>query len=280
MPFHLFNNEPIASGLRRIAHEQIVIGLNDSADDTIPGTRGVHSLRIRCKKLRGLLRLPQPLMGDAFVFEDQRIREAAKRLAENRDRQVIARTIASFTGTTWKPDTEQHSVSEQDLQRSRRILINCLDAINDWPLDLHGFYDIAPGFARTYRKSLGAWERVLALQSDHNFHRLRRWEKYHWYHIRILERLNKPMLRKRRKKLRKLQLTLGDAHDLVLLQAFLGTEENADEQLLEQVRARKKELYAEAVKTGRQIFAVPVSDLVADLSHYWSDQRNNMRRRE
>ena len=275
MPFYLFKNEPIAQGLRRIAREQIITGLDDSADDEIPVHQGVHSLRIRCKKLRGLLRLPRPLMGEAFALEDQRIREAARRLAENRDREVIARTIASFDGSDWQPGTEQHSVSRKDLEWSRRILSNCLDAIDDWPLDLNGFYDIAPGFARTYRKSLGAWERVEALQSDHNFHRLRRWGKYHWYHIRILERLNKPVLRKRRKKLRKLQLTLGDAHDLAMLQAFLCTEENADERMLEQVTARKKELYAQAIKTGREIFSVPVSELVANLSRYWADQHRN-----
>ena len=275
MPFYLLKNEPIAQGLRRIAREQIITGLGDSADDEIPVSQGVHSLRIRCKKLRGLLRLPQPLMGEAFALEDQRIREAARRLSENRDREVIARTIATFDGSDWQPDSEQYSVSRQDLEWPRRILTNCLDAIDDWPLDLHGFYDIAPGFARTYRKSVGAWQRLVALQSDHNFHRLRRWGKYHWYHIRILERLNKPVLRKRRKKLRKLQLTLGDAHDLALLQAFLCAKENTDERMLEQVTARKKELYAQANKTGRAIFSVPVSDLVADLSRYWADQHRN-----
>jgi len=275
MPFYLFKNEPIAHGLRRIAHEQIMIGLNDSADDKVPGPQGVHSLRIRCKKLRGLLRLPQPLMGEAFVLEDQRIREAAKRLAENRDREVIAKTIASFDGSVWQPDQEQYSVSQQDLEWSRRILTNCMDAVDDWPLDLHGFYDIAPGFARTYRKSLEAWERAVALQSDHNFHRLRRWGKYHWYHIRILERSNKPVLRKRRKKLRRLQLALGNAHDLAMLQAFLRTEGNSDGQMLEQIRARKKELYTQAIETGREIFSVPVSELVADLSRYWADQHHS-----
>ena len=275
MPFYLFKNEPIAQGLRRIAHEQIVIGLSDSADDTKPEPDVVHSLRIRCKKLRGLLRLPQPLMGEAFKLEDQCIREAGKRLAENRDRDVIAKTIASFEGSDWQPDTEHIPVSRQDLEWSRDVLTNCLDAIDDWPLDLHGFYDIAPGFARTYRKTLGAWERVVALRSDDSFHRLRKWGKYHWYHIRILERLNKPILRERRERLRELQLTLGDAHDLAVLQDFLNTEESAHQQLLERVRARKKGLYTRAIETSREIFSVPVNKLVADLSRYWAEQRHN-----
>lgn len=275
MPFYLLKNEPIAQGLRRIAHEQIVIGLSDSADDTKPEPDVVHSLRIRCKKLRGLLRLPQPLMGQAFKLEDQCIRQAGKRLAENRDRDVIAKTIASFEVSDWQPDTEHIPVSRQDIEWSRGVLTNCLDAIDDWPLDLHGFCDIAPGFARTYRKTLAAWERVVALRSDDSFHRLRKWGKYHWYHIRILERLNKPVLRERRKNLRKLQLMLGDAHDLAVLQGFLYKRENSHEQLLEQVGARKKELYTQAIETGREIFPVSVNKLVADLSCYWADQRRS-----
>jgi CHAD domain-containing protein len=275
MPFYLFKNEPIARGLRRIAHEQIMIGLRDSADDAKPVRRGVHSLRIRCKKLRGLLRLPQPLMGETFALEDQRIRQAAKHLAENRDRDVIARTIESFDEPDWQPDLEYKPVSRQDLEWSRGVLTSCLNTIEEWPLDIHGFYDIAPGFARTYRKTLGAWERVEALRCDDSFHRLRKWGKYHWYQIRILERLNKPVLRERRKRLRKLQLMLGDAHDLAVLQAYLNKENIAPEQLLERVRARKKDLYKQAFDTGQKIFMVPVSKLVADLCCYWADQRHN-----
>ena len=277
MPFYLLQNEPIAPGLRRIAREQITIGLRDSGDDMISLHRGVHSLRIRCKKLRGLLRLQQPLMGSVFLVEDQRIRNAARHLAENRDREVVAKALASFNDSTRQPGEGQPSVSAQDLEQSRRILMQCLAATDDWPPDLHGFYDLAPGFAGTYRKCLGAWEHVLEEQSDENFHRLRRWGKYHWYHIRILERLNKPKLRKRRKKLRRLQLALGDAHDLALLQAHLGTEQIDDRHLLEQVRLRKETLYAGALRSGRQIFDVPVSDLVADLSRYWADQDNSSR---
>jgi CHAD domain-containing protein len=274
MPFHLLKNEPLGPGLRRIAQEQIAIGLNDTASESMKGARGIHSLRIRCKKLRGLLRLSQPLMGEVFIFEDLRIREAAKLLSGNRDAEVIAKTIAALKGKKWDREEKPVSVPEQNLRRSRQILSDCVEAVEDWPLDLHGFYDISPGFALTYRNALDAWEQVLALQSDHNFHRLRRWGKYHWYHIRILERLNKPRLRKRRNRLRKLQLALGDAHDLVLLQAYLGVEEHADEPLLEMVRARKKALYEQALKTGEKIFAVPVSTLVADLSRDWADHHD------
>ena len=273
MPFYLQKNEPIEPGLRRIACEQIGIALSDFANEAVPRHRKVHSMRTRCKKMRGLLRLPQPLMGDAFRREDQRFRTAARQLAGNRDMEVCARTIVSLGGSTKHMKVQLQPVSAEEIESSRQILLTCLDAVEAWPLKLRGFHDIAPGFARTYRKSLGAWERVLREQSDENFHRLRRWAKYHWYHVRILERLNKKKLRERRKRLRRLQLTLGDAHDLVLLHAFLRPDVEADIQLLRRAGARKEELYADAMKTCQKLFAVQVSDLVADCSRYWADNR-------
>ena len=274
MPFYLLKNEPIAPGLRRIASEQIGIALSDLADAAVPRHRKVHSMRTRCKKLRGLLRLPQPLMGDVFRREDQRFRTAARQLAGNRDMEVCARTIASLNGATEQTKVLQQPDSLEEIESSRQILSISLDAVEAWPLDLRGFHDIAPGFARTYRKSLDAWESVLREQSDESFHRLRRWAKYHWYQVRILERLNKKKLRKRRRRLRTLQLRLGDAHDLVLLQAFLRPDVEPDMQLLQLASTRKIELYADAMKTGQKLFAVPVSVLLAECSRYWADQRH------
>ena len=93
VPFYIRQHEPIAPALRRIAHEQIGIALGKFADDAVPADQQVHSLRARCKKMRGLLRLPRPLMGDAFDVEDQRFRAAGKLLGVHRETEVLTRTI-------------------------------------------------------------------------------------------------------------------------------------------------------------------------------------------
>ncbi len=273
MPFHLLKNEPIASGLRRIASEQIEYALDNLADETIPSHRKVHLLRTRCKKLRGLLRLPRPIMGDAFEREDQRFRSAAKQLAGNRDLAVCAKTIAALTGSKEKPVLTQQPGAEPNMEQFRQLLMRVPLTVEALPVDMHGFHDLAPGFARTYRKCLEAWENVMREQCDEHFHRLRRMGKYHWYHVRILERLNKQELRKRRKRLRKLHLTLGAAHDLVILQAFLEQRDDPDTQLQERAMERKLELYANAIEIGNSLFAVSVSDLIADCARYWADRQ-------
>jgi len=271
MTFHLNRHEPLTDGLRRIATEQIGTALEHADDAGMPADRKVHSLRTRCKKMRGLLRLVRPLMCESFHVEDRRFRAAAKHLASARDSSVRAATIASLDAGGDDAGVSTSAVSSAALGEARQILAASLEAVDDWPLDLHGFVDIGPGFAQTYRKAVDAWQRVLAEPGDANYHRLRKWTKNHWYHVRILERVKKTVLRPRRRQLRKIQLELGDAHDLALLIARFGAGADPDAQLLERATMRKRKLYEKAVERGRVLFAVSADELVADFARWWLD---------
>ena len=269
MPFYLLKNEPVALGLQRIAHEQIDIALANFQDGSMPRHRQVHSLRARCKKLRGVLRLMQPLMGDAFKVENERFRDAARTLAGHREKDVVTRTIAMLGGSRQELRSPENTVPADAMEAALRLMVAGKSAVERWPLELYGFADIAPGFSRTYRKCRHAFYRVCEDRSDTNFHRLRKWGKYHWYHVRILEKINRATLGKQRKRLRKLQLTLGDAHDLAILQAELETEDRCDPALLDRARVRKRALYGKARKIGKQVFKRSADELVADYSRWW-----------
>jgi CHAD domain-containing protein len=159
------------------------------------------------------------------------------------------------------------------IEASGRILQKCAAAIDDWPLAIEGFDDIAPGFAWTYQKCLDAWDAVQCETGDEVFHRLRRFTKYHWYQVRILERLNRAALHERRESLRKLQLALGDAHDIVLLEEAFASRDDPDTQLLQRAIARKEALYAEATGLCEILYAPSADDLVSDLSGWWADNK-------
>jgi CHAD domain-containing protein len=269
MTFHLRSNEALADGLRRIASEQIRIALCHIDDSAIPQDTKVHSLRKRCKKMRGLLRLAKPLAEDVFEIEDQKFRAAGKQLAANRDADVYVKTVRSLTGADVEVESPRHAVFGSAIDNSRKILEECLDDVEYWPLDVEGFVDIGPGFARTYRHCVGAWGEVLRNPADEKFHRLRKWTKYHWYQVRILERLNKGEMRERRQALRKLQLDLGDAHDLYVLQTILASNARPDMQLLERAIARKHELYADVIGQGQELFSLSPDELVARCATWW-----------
>ncbi len=277
MAFHLNKKEPLNSGLHRIAYEQIDIVLNGFGDESVPLDKRVHSLRARCKKMRGLLRLLQPKMGAAFDVEDQRFRMAAKELASYREMEVHRKTIESLIGRSDGPAPEPVEIPQEVILRSLMALASGRDAIEHWPVEVSDFDDIARGFERTYANTLEAWDATQNDPNDPNFHHLRKHGKYHWYQIRILERLNKPMIRGRRQALRQLQLMLGDAHDLALLQAYLEVQDEVDEQLLQKAITRKNELYAAGAATCREVYAPSIDELVSDFSRWWDKSRSEAR---
>jgi len=266
MPFYILQNEPIAPALRRIAHEQIGIVLSSFADDTVPVAQQVHALRTRCKKMRGLLRLPRPLLGDMFDVEDQRFRAAAKQLALYRDAEVLTKTIKSLGGSGDAYGVRRIPIPAAAIDGSLEIMAECQDAVDNWPLEIRDFNDLVPGLSRTYQKCLDAWDATQRDPSDTNFHSLRKMTKYHWYQVRILERLNKAVIRERRRKLHDLQLTLGCAHDLAVLQAFLECQDDLESQLLHRAIKRKRELYGRAKNLGDEVYETSIEDLIADSS--------------
>jgi CHAD domain-containing protein len=276
MPFYIRKNEPLDKGLRRIAREQIDIALENFGDETMPQHRQVHALRTRCKKMRALIRLVELPMGEVFHAEDQRFHAAGKALAAHREKEVLARTIQALSGISNQVFEPPEPIAPEVIENSLAILSECRSSVDHWPLRIHGFADIAPGFSRTYRKSAHAYREVLQSPVDQNFHRLRKWAKYHWYQVRLLERLNKPRIRKQRKKLRKLHLTLGEAHDLAVLQAVLQAQDSPDDKLMYEAIDRKNQLYVDAIRLCGKIFARSVDEVIADYARWYSkpDQRS------
>ena len=272
MTFYLLKNEPFAQGFRRVAHEQIDIALDNFEDETMPQHRQVHALRTRCKKLRALIRLIELPMGDVFHVEDERFHAAGKALTAHREKEVLARTIRSIANKGSQQVDPPDPVAPDAIEHSLAILSECRRSVDRWPLDIDGFADIAPGFARTYRESIDAWRKVLHAPVDRNFHQLRKWAKYHWYQVRLLERLNKPEIRRQRKRLRKLHLILGEAHDLAMLQAALEARDTRDERILFEAIDRKNQLYVDAIRLCGKIFVQSADELIADYATWYAQR--------
>lgn len=273
MTFHVKKTEPLSDGLRRIAREQIRIVLGDFDDGELSIDKRVHSLRARCKKMRALLQLPGPLMGAAYDEADARFRDAGKRLSGYRDAHVMSETLALVGETPDSAELEEVSVPASVIENSVADMQEALADVDDWPLEVMGFCDIAPGFAKTYRKCRAAWDSVGSVPSDERFHKLRKWSKYHWYHVRILERVNKAVLRERRFALRDLAKILGGAHDLAVLEITLGQKARPDKKLIDAASKQKRERYATALKIGCSVFEPSTDMLVADLSKWWAAWR-------
>lgn len=267
MTFYLHRNESPADGLRRIATEQIGFVLRDFEDASLDNNARIHSLRARCKKMRALLRLPGPLMGDAFAREDARFRDAGRSLGDVRDDYVQRRTLRELLG---EPDCEESAATDIDapaLADSVQRMREALAAVPDWPFEATSFYDIAPGYGRTYRKGRDAWLATRRDRSDEHFHKLRKWSKYLWYQTRILERMNRKSLHRQRVKLQILGELLGHAHDLFVLET--GAHVEADAGTLALASRRKHRIYMRALRLCADTFAETPDEQVANLARWW-----------
>lgn len=273
MPFYIQLEEEPGPALRRIACEQIDKAAAGFRDETMPLHRSVHGLRLCCKKMRAQLRLLRAQLGEDFEIDDQRFRAAAKVFADYRNENVLAAAARSLGAASGPWPDQSMAVPAAAVGQALDLLHEGRNALDARDFDVRGFDDIAAGFRRTYQHGINAWQAVLREPTDTGFHRLRRHSKYHWYQVRMLEKINSKRIRPRRRALHDLQLTLGDAHDLAVLHALLKSGENTDFGSLEHALARKWKYQARSLKLAGTIYAVDPDRLVADFSRWWQRSR-------
>ncbi len=94
MGYRFKRDESVTAGVRRIAREEL---------DTVVAQLGhaqsknrdeaIHEARKSVKKVRALLRLVQPEMGDAYREETRTLREAGRKLSELRDASSVIESL-------------------------------------------------------------------------------------------------------------------------------------------------------------------------------------------
>jgi CHAD domain-containing protein len=244
MAFRLRDDEPAIHGLVRIALEQIDRSLADVVDPKLPRPDAVHEVRKRCKKIRGLLRLVRMALADVYRSENDWFRDASAKLANVRAADAMKLALDSLRSEEGQP------VADAVLDRLQGALARCCSAptesestiegklagfvhamqvarhrIEGWPEDRIAADEtreaILDGFRRTYRRSRRALKTALRVQADEYLHEFRKWAKYHWHQVNLLERLSPKKLRRRAQRLAELSDLLGDDRDLGALRRTL-----------------------------------------------------------
>ena len=91
----LLRGESLGSGLQRMALGQLDLALTMLGDgERIPDEKAVHETRKALKRLRALVRLLEPVLGEgAYERESAALRDAGRRLAGARDAEVMLATL-------------------------------------------------------------------------------------------------------------------------------------------------------------------------------------------
>lgn len=251
MAYALERNETVGAGVRRIAREQ----LDDAIDDlhTVihdDPADAIHDARKRCKKVRGLVRLVRPALGeDTYRVANDTARDAARALSDLRDATALmetfdivvdrspidrhaddeagaaVRAVGAVLETRHRRAVDDLHADHPAVRRARDLLVGCRAESESWILDDDGWDAIGPGVRKTYKRARRAFETARDAPTGANFHEWRKRVKYTWYHVRLVADASPTVLSPLASALHDLSDALGDAHDMVVLHGVLHADE-------------------------------------------------------
>jgi hypothetical protein len=283
--------EEIGSAFVRIANEQI-----DRAerDLSVAGDRdvGVHEGRKSLKRLRALLRLVRPGIGNAaFRGLNDRLRDIAALYSADRDRHVlrgITQACASELGTRYRKafagvlrsladrpgEIASAEAAQTDalarLAEARKVLARLRVKPNR-------FESIAAGLEANYRRGRRRLQHAYIEPSDEAFHDLRKAVQLHWRHMQVLQRAWPDLFTTRLAAARNLSQMIGDDHDLAVFIAYLkalprGVVAVADRRAIEQhCRQRQLQLRTKAHPLCRQLYAEGAKRFARRIAVIWQE---------
>lgn len=271
-------------GFLRIAREQIAKAIDIAEAVSDPTDKRVHEARRRSKKLRALQRLVRPDFPE-YAEENAFVRDASRGLSGARDQRVAVQTYADLMEWAGRPvpkAAKQASDAEAEgaALASFALQMRQLQARTaKWSLDHIDLDTLATGLKRTYER--GRWTRRFAERhrTDEAFHEWRKYAKYHWNQLGLLEECAEDVLPSAHKSAGDLADVLGQHHDLSVLGHLLVTapgEIGPDidvERALAAIGPRRVELEDRIAVLGQQVFAETPKALKARFVAYlegWS----------
>ena len=254
MAYRIDPDLPLDEEVRRIATEQI-----DRAEAALRQRPGepdtIAIVRRKMKKLRGLLRLVRPAIGeDWFSLENRRWREGGRALSGCRDASAAIEALdllerispgladrAQMRGCHLPDPRRIRLATALSLRRERlagrrfagggipeaslALLQAGRQGLSALPLaDLDPSTCIA-GLWRINRQATAGYRRVQSTPVPAAFHHWRKRVKYHWMHLRLVRDIWPAPLRERAQACKRLSDMLGDANDLCVLEKLLDGDQ-------------------------------------------------------
>jgi CHAD domain-containing protein len=298
--YRLRRSESAKDGVRRIAVERADDALEqlDAARDG-DFAAGVHEARKDLKKLRSLLRMVRDGLGEqTYRRENDRFRDAARRLSGARDAEVKLQTLAALEerldgalpgGTVSvvreslerrRPDGNEGEHLRQLEAATREIDIG-RERIPDWRFERGGWNLLEPGLRRSYRRGRKRMAATREEPSGENVHEWRKRVKDLWYHLRVVRRSCPEALGPEADRAHELSDVLGDHHDLLVL----GEHVRSDQEglhggidrvaLLKAIARRQGELLDEAFRLGDRVYSERPGEFSERIEKHWKAWRNS-----
>lgn len=297
MAYRLKLEEGIQSGVRRIGVGQAERAITSLQSGTDPNSNGIHEARKSLKRIRAMLRLVRPALGErVFTRENADFRDIGALLSHTRDNQILLETLskleARFADESNPGLGRLRAILHEAAQKTGADLVTgpradaILRLLRAKPrlarlkLEPDGFDAIQTGLERSFRRAKAAFDAAYDEPSDEAFHELRKGVQQHWRHMGLLSRAWPDLAAARVAAARRLSQVLGDDHDLAILAQRLSSVPLADipsrdrRALLKLAARRQQELRALARPMGEQLFAEGSRSLSRRFKDYWSAARS------
>lgn len=298
MALRLKPNERPGKQTKKIVRQQIKASLRDLEHGDLNREQldeMVHGVRKRLKKVRAVLRLVRGELGSkTFHRENDSVRESAHPLRDIRDAQALIETLDKLT----HGDNDQLSVRacadlreilesrKQDLCRKfgttepsyKRVLRKLNQArghSRHWKLEGLDWSALRQGLRDVYVAGSHAFELASANRTAENLHEWRKQVKCFWYQLQMLSPVWKNVRDDLGRELDVLSETLGEDHDLALLNQLVRTEADArgrDAELVDLtivIDDRRNELERTALDLGRRVYSHRPKTLLKQIEGWW-----------
>lgn len=199
--------------------------------DEVDTEKTVHSVRKRCKEVRGLAQLARPAVGGSYREFNALVRDAARELSALRDAQALLGTVDTLRSVDPAPSLDTvHDIlgaaaehtegavldTPEILRDAHRQLIRARDLAEGWKLP-KGFEAVEKGLTKTYARGQRALRHAREEGDDESFHDYRKATKQLWYQIRFLSPVAPTVLEPLIDQLDRMSDALGDNNDLAVL---------------------------------------------------------------
>ncbi|GEP43498.1 CHAD domain-containing protein [Brevifollis gellanilyticus] len=227
--------QSISHEVRRVARKALEGGLKEMLTlDERGSDTAVHEARKHLKRVRALIRLIRPAMGDAFYKrENAALRETAQRMASIRDAHVRVQTIQKLIARSRSHRAAFDYIHEAMNARLQEVLDesgtnhwnrhvaadieHAICRVDDWPVQELEASSLRDGLKSAFKKARRALATAQLDLTDDHLHTLRKRIKDVRYHLQLLGGDHLPQIEALTQKFRDLGDTLGDDHDLAEL---------------------------------------------------------------
>jgi CHAD domain-containing protein len=285
--YHLDPDEPIAGGVVGIARDQTAAAWRAIEEDGLTAAT-VHDVRKRCKKVRGLIRLVRPSLGELYGPANVAYREAAQLLSGTRDADAQRATFDRVLVAAGRIDDQRMAPVRNHLraraeqrggvpaelaEHAAERLGEGLETIECWSGPA-GWEAVEGGPRRVYRRARAGFEAAVEAPRPEVFHEWRKRLKYLWYHTRLLQVVSPSALRPLRRSFHATSDALGDAHDLAGVAAVLrrlrdDDGDDATEAAIVLCEGYRSELERRALALGARLHVESPKRFEQRLAGYW-----------